>query len=93
MDVNNWKLIVASTSCEYKAQATFAQWLRITTEMERIGNSSFTVLHRITDRDSGKLIALGRAVLVHFDYREQRSRPLTPEMRRALEGLLVTADE
>ncbi|MGI6126908.1 MAG: acyl-CoA thioesterase [Planifilum sp.] len=93
MDVNNWKLIVASTSCEYKAQATFAQWLRITTEVERIGNSSFTVLHRITDRDSGKLIALGRAVLVHFDYREQRSRPLTPEMRRALEGLLVTADE
>ncbi len=45
MDLNNWKLIVASTSCEYKAQAAFAQWLKVTTEVERIGKSSFTVLH------------------------------------------------
>lgn len=93
MDVNNWKLIVASTSCEYKAQATFAQWLQITTEIERIGNSSFTVLHRIMDRDSGKLIAIGRAVLVHFDYRKQRSLPLTTEMRRSLETLLAVPKE
>ena len=93
MDIKNWKLIVASTSCEYKAQASFAQWLRITTEIERIGNSSFTVLHRISDRDTGKLIAVGRAVLVHYDYQKQQSRPLTPEMRRTLETLLVTADE
>ena len=93
MDVNDWKLIVASTSCEYKAQATFAQWLQITTEIERIGNSSFTVLHRIMDRDSGKLIAIGRAVLVHFDYRKQRSMPLTAEMRRSLETLLAVPKE
>ncbi|MBX6395826.1 MAG: acyl-CoA thioesterase [Alicyclobacillaceae bacterium] len=91
MDVNNWKLIVAATSCEYKAQARFAQWLKVTTEIERIGTSSFTVLHHITDAHSGTLIAVGRAVLVHYDYQQQKSVPLTPEMRAVLESLTVAA--
>lgn len=87
MDLQNWSLIVASTSCDYKAQATFGQWLTITTETEKIGNKSFTLLHRILDRDSGQLIAQGRAVMVHFDYHQQKSTPLTPEMVQTLETL------
>ncbi|PTX60311.1 acyl-CoA thioester hydrolase [Melghirimyces profundicolus] len=87
MDLNDWKLIVASTSCEYKSQASFAQWLKVTTEAERIGNSSFTLLHRISDLKTDELIAVGRAVLVHYDYRRQRSLPLTKEMRNTLQSL------
>ncbi len=89
MDLDNWKLIVVSTSCEYKAQATFAQWLTVTTQIEKIGNSSFTVYHQILDRDTKELIAEGRAVLVHYNYHEQKSQPLTKEMRATLESLLI----
>ncbi|MDR6226009.1 acyl-CoA thioesterase [Desmospora profundinema] len=89
MDLHDWKLIVASTSCEYKAQASFAQWLTITTETERIGTKSFTLRHRILDRDSGHLIADGRAVMVHFDYPSQKSVPLTEEMVRILESIAM----
>ncbi|PTM59842.1 acyl-CoA thioesterase [Desmospora activa] len=87
MDLHNWKLIVASTSCDYKAQATFGQWLTITTETEKIGNTSFTLLHRILDRDTGELIALGHAVMVHFDYHQQKSVPLTSTMVQTLQSL------
>lgn len=87
MDLKDWKLIVASTSCEYKAQASFAQWLKVTTEVERIGKSSFTVLHRISDLKSDREIAVGRAVMVHYNYHEQKSVPLTPEMKSALQSL------
>ncbi|MCS1352332.1 thioesterase family protein [Mechercharimyces sp. CAU 1602] len=89
MDVKEWRLIVASTSCEYKAQARFSQWLTISTQVERIGNSSFTVIHHIRDRDSGELIAIGKAVLIHFDYKEQRSTPLGERERAILTSLLV----
>ncbi|MFC4076297.1 acyl-CoA thioesterase [Salinithrix halophila] len=89
MNLNDWKLIVASTSCEYKSQASFAQWLTITTEIERIGNSSFTVLHRILDQQTEELIGLGRAVLVHYDYRKQKSSPLSKEMVKTLQSLAL----
>lgn len=89
MDLKDWKLIVASTSCEYKAQASFAQWLKVTTEVERIGKSSFTVLHRISDLQTDEEIAVGRAVMVHYSYHEQKSLPLTPEMRRALQSIAL----
>lgn len=87
MDLKNWKLIVASTSCEYKSQASFAQWLKVTTEIEKIGNSSFTVLHNITDLKTGELIAIGRAVMVHYNYHEQSSVPLTNDMKKTLGSL------
>ncbi|SMO71787.1 acyl-CoA thioesterase [Melghirimyces algeriensis] len=87
MNLDNWKLIVASTSCEYKSQASFAQWLKVTTEVERIGNSSFTVMHRISDLKSDELIAIGRAVLVHYDYQKQRSTPLPKAMKDTLRSL------
>jgi acyl-CoA thioester hydrolase len=87
MNLQDWKLIVASTSCEYKAQASFAQWLTITTETERIGTSSFTLRHRILDRDSGVLIADGKAVLVHYDYQAKKSVPLTEKMVQTLQSI------
>ncbi|SDX39254.1 acyl-CoA thioester hydrolase [Marininema mesophilum] len=87
MDLNNWKLIVVSTSCEYKAQASFCQWLTVTTEIEKIGTSSFTVRHQILDRQTEELIAIGRAVLVHFNYQEQKSNQLTPLMIKTLQSL------
>ncbi|MDA8354637.1 MAG: thioesterase family protein [Firmicutes bacterium] len=87
MNLNNWKLIVASTSCEYKSQASFAQWLKVSTEVERIGTSSFTILHQINDLKTDELIAVGRAVLVHYDYQKQRSVPLTPDMKKTLQSL------
>ncbi|SDC25838.1 acyl-CoA thioester hydrolase [Melghirimyces thermohalophilus] len=87
MNLNNWKLIVASTSCEYKSQASFAQWLKVSTEVERIGTSSFTILHQINDLKTDELIAVGRAVLVHYDYQKQRSVPLTRDMKKTLQSL------
>ncbi|GGE08478.1 thioesterase [Marinithermofilum abyssi] len=92
LDLKQWKLILASTSCEYKSQATFAQWLKISTAVEKIGNKSFTVIHHILDRDTEELIAVGRAVLVHYDYREQKSIPLTEPMRKVLESLSIRDD-
>jgi acyl-CoA thioester hydrolase len=87
MNLQDWKLIVASTRCEYKAQASFAQWLTITTETERIGTSSFTLRHRILDKDSGTLIADGKAVLVHYDYQAEKSVPLTEKMVQTLQSI------
>ncbi|WP_033828970.1 acyl-CoA thioesterase [Bacillus andreraoultii] len=83
-------LILASTKCDYVAQAYAGQILKVATEVIHIGNKSFTVNHVITVRDTGEVIARATATLVSFDYVEQRTIPIPNEVRANLEHFLIT---
>jgi acyl-CoA thioester hydrolase len=54
--------------------------------VERIGNSSLTVLATLT-RTDGEIALEGRLVLVAWDREHRRGRPLTDDERSALEAL------
>jgi acyl-CoA thioester hydrolase len=88
LDTSQWNLILASASCDYRKQARFGQELYVTTEVTKIGNTSFTVYHEIHDAQDDSLIATGTAVLVHYDFAAERPVPLTEEQRKKLSSLM-----
>lgn len=88
-DISNWKIILASASCDFISQGYYNQKLIVLTEVSRIGNSSFQVVHEIKDAESGELIAKGQASAVHFDFQTQKSEALPDANREQLEKHLI----
>ncbi|MFS0574578.1 thioesterase family protein [Sporosarcina sp. 179-K 3D1 HS] len=81
--------IVASTECDFIAQAYASQTLSISTEISHIGNKSFTMVHEIFNLETGALIAIGRAVIVCYNFQEQQSVSIPPNLRNRLEQFLA----
>ncbi|ANU09026.1 thioesterase superfamily protein [Planococcus antarcticus DSM 14505] len=88
-DINNWKIILASASCDFISQGHYNQRLMVRTEVSKIGNSSFQVVHEIKGQKSGELIAKGQASAVHFDFKTQKSEALPEANREHLEKHLI----
>jgi len=82
-------LILATLYIDYRKQVGWRDTVSVETWVEKLGNSSITLLQTIYAND--KRAADVRSVVVHFDYANNRSRPLTPEMRVALEPFVVAA--
>ena len=76
--------IVARVECDYVAQAFAAQTLTVKSSITHIGTKSFTIAHKIYEKSSQKLIAKGHAVIVCLDFRQQKSIPISNELRAEL---------
>ena len=87
----NIDFIIASTTCDYIAQAYAGQTLFVTTAIERVGSKSFKMAHEIKEAETGRRIAQGSATIVCFDYEKQQSELIPPELRKVLEELLIPA--
>ncbi|AKM19039.1 thioesterase family protein [Anoxybacillus geothermalis] len=90
---DEWHFILASTKCDFIRQAFFGRRLRVETNVSRIGNKSFQCIHRIVEEETGTLIALGEAVVVHFNFHTQTSEPLPDELRARLAEYLVSTEQ
>lgn len=78
-------LIVRHASCDYEGEIRGGvRSVDITIRVEKVGTSSFTLLHEI--RVADEIVGLGRVVMVALD-EQRRPRPLSDDER----GLL--ADE
>lgn len=86
-EVDDNSYIVASVRCDFIQQAYFGQTLVINTMVSKIGNSSFELLHEMSDKETGQLIAKGESVVVHFNFDKQKSEQLTNETREHLTTL------
>ncbi|MFC9766029.1 acyl-CoA thioesterase [Rhodococcus jostii] len=62
--------------------------LTIDVSVLHVGNSSYTIRHVVTNRD-GVRCATGDALMVAFDAKTERSRPLSEAERDALERYLA----
>ncbi|MCC5800746.1 acyl-CoA thioesterase [Rossellomorea vietnamensis] len=82
MDVKDWQFILASTKCDFLSQGYFNQELVITTDVSKIGSKSFQLDHDILCAETHQLIARGNAVIVYFDFQEQRSKAI-PDLLKA----------
>ena len=76
--------IVARVECDYVAQAFAAQTLTVKSSITHIGTKSFTIVHEIYDKSSQKLIAKALAIIVCFDFQQQKSIPIRDELRAEL---------
>ncbi|TAA72004.1 acyl-CoA thioesterase [Planococcus salinarum] len=88
-DLEDWKVILASAKCDFVRQGYYNQKLEVVTEVLRIGRSSFTIVHRIQDAETGELIANGEASAVYFDFKAQKSEKIPDNLRKMLEKHLV----
>ncbi|WP_374719430.1 acyl-CoA thioesterase [Parageobacillus toebii] len=89
-DIKEWRFILASTKCDFINQAFFGQRLKIETNVSKIGNKSFQLVHRILDEKTGTLIALGEATTVYFNFETQKSEPIPDDLRKQLEQYMIS---
>jgi acyl-CoA thioester hydrolase len=78
-------MILADIRMTYRAQAYFGETLAIETRIDRIGTTSFTMSHRVTAPESrygaARLVATSEAILVSYDYGDDRPIPVPREWR------------
>lgn len=92
-DIAEWKIILISAKCDFVRQGYFNQRLKVLTEVSRIGNSSFMMVHQIVDEKTGELIAKGEAGAVYFNFEIQKSERMPAEFKLKLEKHLVEGTE
>jgi acyl-CoA thioester hydrolase len=85
----DWKFILASTKCDFVSQGYFNQLLAIKTYVSKIGTKSFQLEHDVIDTKTEELIARGNAIMVCFDFEEQKSEPIPERLKESLHYHLV----
>jgi acyl-CoA thioester hydrolase len=83
-------MILAEIRMTYRSPAFYGETLTVETRVERIGRTSFGMVHRMTAPDSrygpARLIAVADSTLVSYDYREECPIPVPDEWRAAMEA-------
>lgn len=88
LELKRWNLIIASATCDFRKQATYAELLRVHTFLSKIGSSSMVVEHRILNEREER-VAEGRAVMIFYNYETQKTEPIPSELRPQLESMLL----
>ena len=86
LNPQNWNLIIARVEVDYLSQAYYQKKVSVKTIVEKLGNSSFVLMQEALQDEL--VVARGKAYLVHFDYKEQKSKRIPDIIRAKLELLL-----
>lgn len=86
VDPAEYPFILARMSCNYVKPVKLSDRLAVHVWIDEVGKKSFVFKYNVVDRDEdGKIYAQGESTMVLFDYRENRTVPLTPEFLSKLE--------
>lgn len=77
------RIITAATNTSYLGQIRFGDRIEVTTQIERIGTKSLTLLQRLV-ADDGSIRSESRSVMVAYDFEAQQSVPVPDAWREAL---------
>ncbi|GAA6168274.1 acyl-CoA thioesterase [Sessilibacter corallicola] len=75
--------ILARTEIDFQSQMFFGEDVEVKTYVVNLGRTSMTVEQEIWQQ--GKITATCKAVMVYFDYDNQTSIELTPQIKSAFE--------
>ena len=87
---SNTSLIIKATHNVYESPVFMAQDTEVTTQIEKIGNTSITLLQTIRDAASGLVNATSRCTMVCFNPQSGESRPVPEHWREQFEKEIVT---
>lgn len=83
-------MILAEIRMTYRTPGFFGETLTVESRVERIGRTSFSMVHRITAPDSrvakARLVAVSDSTLVAYDYQDEGPIPVPDEWRAAMEA-------
>ena len=86
-DPSQLDIIVAEAACRYLAPVEYDAELEGEVAPARpLGRSSFVLLYRFRDGQSGRPTAIGRTVLVTYDYDRAEKRDIPADRRRRMEA-------
>ena len=81
-------MILAEIRMTYRSPAFYGETLAVETRVERVGRTSFAMVHRITAPASryghARLIAVADSTLVAYDYVEEAPIPVPDEWRAGM---------
>jgi acyl-CoA thioester hydrolase len=83
LDKSIFPLIVAHTDYDFTGQMYMRYDVEIKTWISRIGTKSFTV-HQEAWQE-GRLCVKGNAVIVHYDFKNEKTTPIPDDKRKLLE--------
>jgi acyl-CoA thioester hydrolase len=89
-DFDSIGVILVEQSCTYKAPIAYGQSIHVGVRFIRLGNKSLELDVSIRDRDTDQEMAVGRIVLVAYDYLADKSRSIPERWRetiKAYEGM------
>jgi acyl-CoA thioester hydrolase len=89
LDTRQWRLILASIQVQFKAELFYGVPVELRTGISMVGNSSFEVHQEAWQKE--QCCALGKAVLVQYDFVAKQKLLLNTEQKAALTELLVSA--
>jgi len=79
--------ILASVSCDYRLPVTYPDSVQVGARVTQVGNSSFTMEHRVVGQSAAAVVAEASSTLVFFDYKENRPIQLPDDLRKAISDL------
>jgi acyl-CoA thioester hydrolase len=83
-------MILAEIRMTYRSPAFYGEMVTVETRVERIGRTSFGMVHRLTAPESrygpARLIAVADSVLVSYDYQTESPIPVPDDWRAAMEA-------
>lgn len=81
-------MILAEIRMTYRSPAFYGETLTIETRVDRIGTTSFTMVHRVTAPETrygpARLVAVSESVLVSYDYQAERPIAVPEDWRAAI---------
>ena len=90
MAAHNIGVVVARTTNDFVAEARAGELVVINSALTRLGTKSLTYTQRLTNAESGDLLATQNAVEVIFDPKLRRAAEMPGELREVLEGVVVS---
>lgn len=82
LNLDAWSLILARIEVDFVRQIFYGRDVVIRSFITKVGTSSFTVLQEAWQK--GELVSRGTAVMVHFDYKTQKSAAIPEPIKEAL---------
>jgi acyl-CoA thioester hydrolase len=89
-DLKCWNLILARFEVDFLNQMYYGKDVEIRSWITKIGRSSFEIYQEAWQDD--KLAAKGKAVLVHYDFKQQKSIPVPNSIKNDLEKHLKSQE-
>ncbi|GAA5138087.1 acyl-CoA thioesterase [Thalassotalea piscium] len=78
LDTTDWRLILAKIDVSFIDQMYYGKPMEVRTYIGRIGGSSFDVYQELWQNN--KCCASGTAVMVHYNYQQQKSVKIPEEV-------------
>lgn len=85
-DFDSTGVILVDQSCTYKAPIAYDQPIHVGVRVTRLGKKSLELAVSIRDRDTDQELAVGRTVLVAYDYTADKTQPIPERWREAIKA-------